>query len=402
MKRFHRQSVRHARRGSIMPAIAMALLVAGTAMALVLDRLWIDAAEAELRTAAEASALAAAGELASDERLRTDGNPEEPIMAARRAAAQVAAGNRVAGAPVVVDTETDRDIRFGHIVISGETGEPTFLETDHQPTTASVRALRTRGRGNPVARLFRELTGKAYRDVAAYATASIDNRIIGLRPFEGGPIPALPLGILETSADPRRVDTWQRQIDEREGPDEYGYRDGLVIDEPDGIPEIILHTAGTDQPLDAANTLLIDIGSGLHHYELARQIRTGLDVADLVDFGGEIRIDQGPYHLECDAQFTDAIEPLAEMIGRRRIAFLYVDPVAGETDSLGELTVTRLVAIRVMDIRAGEDGSFEIVAQPCVMTTRTALLTDPGAPWDGTPEERASANPYIFKLQLTR
>lgn len=159
---------------------------------------------------------------------------------------------------------------------------------------------------------------------------------------------------------------------------------------------------GLTQPLDAANTLLIDIGSGLHHYELARQIRTGLDVADLVDFGGELRIDQGPYRLECDAQFTDAIEPLAEMIGRRRIAFLYVDPVTGETDSLGELTVTRLVAIRVMDIRAGEDGSFEIVAQPCVMTTRTALLTDPGAPWDGTPEERASANPYIFKLQLTR
>ncbi|MFG0332806.1 MAG: hypothetical protein ACF8TS_05530, partial [Maioricimonas sp. JB049] len=126
------------------------------------------------------------------------------------------------------------------------------------------------------------------------------------------------------------------------------------------------------------------------------------DATDLAEFGGEIRTDQGPYHLECDAQFADAVDPLADMIGRRRIAFLYVDPAASAARSLGELTVTRLVAIRVMDIRSGENGSFEIVVQPCVMTTRTALLASPGAPWDGSSDERNEANPYIFKLQLSR
>ncbi|MFG0334015.1 MAG: hypothetical protein ACF8TS_11685, partial [Maioricimonas sp. JB049] len=322
MNRTPRQPERHARRGSIMPAIAMALLVVGMALAMVLDRLWIDAAEAELRNATEAAALAAAGQLAGDERLRTSGNHVQLIDSARQAAARVAASNRAAGDPVLVETESDRDIRFGHIVASAETGAPTFLQTDQLPTTASVRALRTRGRGNPIARLFRELTGKPYGDARAYATASIDNRIIGLRPFDGGPIPALPLGILETSADPDRTDTWQRQIEHREGPDNFAFRDGQVVFEADGIPEITLHTAQADQPLDNANTLLIDIGSGLFHHQVARQISSGLDAADLADFGGEIRTDQGPYHLECDARFADAVDPLAGMIGRRRIAFL--------------------------------------------------------------------------------
>ncbi|QDU41342.1 hypothetical protein Mal4_57080 [Maioricimonas rarisocia] len=385
-----------------MPAIAMALLVVGMALAMVLDRLWIDAAEAELRSATEAAALAAAGQLAGDARLRADGDYSQLIVSARQAAGQVAASNRAAGDPVVVETASDRDIRFGHIVASSETGESTFLQTDQLPTTASVRALRTRGRGNPIARLFRELTGKPYGDARAYATASVDNRIIGLRPFDGGSIPAVPLGILETASDPRRTDTWQRQIDQREGPDDFAFRDGEVVRESDGIPEIILHTAQADQPLDAANTLLVDIGNGLFHHQLARQIRSGLDTTDLIDFGGEIRTDQGPYHLECDAQFADALDPLAGMIGRRRIAFLYVNPVASDSGSIGELMVSRLVAIRVLDIRSGDDGSFEIVVQPCVMTTRTALLANPGAPWDGSSDERNEANPYIFKLQLSR
>ena len=48
------------RRGSLVPAVAVALAVVGAFMAVVLDRLWIDAARMELLTAAEAAAHLAA------------------------------------------------------------------------------------------------------------------------------------------------------------------------------------------------------------------------------------------------------------------------------------------------------------------------------------------------------
>ena len=80
-----------ARSGSLMPAIAVALVAILGASALVLNRLWLDMAHTELRTAAESAALAAGRELANDDLLRKDFNPDAHAMKARLAAARIAA-----------------------------------------------------------------------------------------------------------------------------------------------------------------------------------------------------------------------------------------------------------------------------------------------------------------------
>ena len=136
------------RRGMLTPMIAFALVVVMAAVALLLDRLWLDAAAVELVTCAEASALAAAGELANDDLLQTHFDSKRRITAARRAAVDVAYQNRVCGSPVTLDSSASGDVRFGRLVLDPETGETRFLETIHDPTSVMVTGRKTKSRNN--------------------------------------------------------------------------------------------------------------------------------------------------------------------------------------------------------------------------------------------------------------
>src|SRR5262245_38619743 len=105
------------RRGITTPAVAAALLVAVLGLALLLDRLWLEAGRNELNTAAEAAALAAARAFACDGRLKTD--VDEALLAnhALDAAASIAGRNTVAASPVVLDFAAN-DVRCGKVVVS--------------------------------------------------------------------------------------------------------------------------------------------------------------------------------------------------------------------------------------------------------------------------------------------
>jgi hypothetical protein len=93
-----------------LPGLVVALVVTLCAVALVLDRLWLDAATAELRTASDAAAMAAAGELIHDDLLKETYDSTERIEAARQRAKDVAGQNLVAGEPVELDASPDGDV----------------------------------------------------------------------------------------------------------------------------------------------------------------------------------------------------------------------------------------------------------------------------------------------------
>ena len=84
---------------------------------------------------------------------------------------------------------------------------------------------------------------------------------------------------------------------------------------------------------------------------------------------------------------------LADIIGSCRICFVY----SGDASD-GSVECVGLVAGRVLDIQ-WQAGGIEVVFQPGVLTTRTALLLDESAPDDGDPR---FGNPYIYKLRLSR
>jgi hypothetical protein len=391
----------HQRRGLLTPVIAIALLVVMAGVALVLDRLWIESAMAELTTCAEASALAAAGELACDDLLRQEPDFELCLKRGRARAYDIAARNLVAGKPVFLDASLQGDIRFGRIVRNAESGRLRFLETKNNPLCVLVTAHRTRSRNNPVALLCRAVTHQPAADAVERAEASIDNRVLGLRPYTGVRVPALPLAILDADPSTNRSDTWNEQIERRAGGDRYAFdpTTGRVSQEADGIPEIVLKSMKLKGNASEANVLLANLGTNLRSARLTRQIERGWSSSDLSEFGGALMLDGETPVLTIGALIArEQVHTLETMVGRCRICLLYRDHEATGHAGFGRARCVGFIAGRIMSIRALEQEACEIVFQPAVVTTRTAVLS---ANFPDTTDSNEIRNRYVYKLHLT-
>ncbi len=409
-----------------MPALALALLAVLGGAALVVDRLALDTAKNELRTSAEAAALAAARELANDDRLRPDFDPAALQMKSRFAAARIAAENFIAGEALTLNTEPNGDVRFGHLQVDPETGETIFVEAEGQdePTTVVVHARRTSDRDSAIPLPFRTLYAPTDADVVAVAEASINFGVIGLRPIDELSIPTLPLAILSqaveeqdssaekfpTARDPRSktaqaskpkqpsVSSWARDIEQRRGTDRFGYdaSTGEVTQDADGIPEITLRTVG--RSADAkSNTFVLALSGDLTQDSLWRQICEGWSADDLQPLGGELLLGHGPLNLaglrgvDCNVLGS----ALRKMLGQPRVVFLYDREIGDPRASVASLQVTKMVAGRVMSVSELSDSECEIVFQPAVMATRSAVTSSDES------ESGCEKNKYVANLRLT-
>lgn len=413
------------RSGSLMPALALALLAVLGGVALVVDRLALDTAKGELRASAEAAALAAARELANDDRLRPDFNPAALQMKSRFAAARIAAENFIAGEPLTLNTDPMGDIRFGRLQTDSETGETIFVEAEGQddPTTVVVNARRTSDRDSAVPLPFRTLYAPTDADVVAVAEASINFGVIGLRPVDGLSIPTLPLAILsqsfaeqdseeksssdrvshsqESRSDKPRVSnasSWTRDIEQRRGTDRFGYdaTTGEVLNTSDGIPEITLRTAArTGDP--KSNAFVLALTGDLTQDGLRRQIGEGWSADDLEPLGGELLFDHGALTLAglrgVDGNVLSGA--LRKVLGQSRVVFLYDREIGDSRASVASLQVSDIVAGRVMSVREISNCECEIVFQPAVMATRSAVTSSEQA------ESGCEKNKYVANLRLT-
>jgi hypothetical protein len=199
-----------------------------------------------------------------------------------------------------------------------------------------------------------------------------------------------------------RKDTWVVQIEQRQGADRYGFHPdtGLVVEQADGIPEILLKSApqGADeQQAAAANVHCIDAGSGLMELELARQIQNGWSSDDCASFAGAFRFDAGPVVFDSIAPIAGAPhDALTAILGQPRICLLYSRQESTSTWGAGRVWTVRPVAGRVMTVSVGAGDATELTFQPCVITTRTAMLGDDLAAME------SNRNPDIYKLYLTQ
>lgn len=388
------------RAGLLTPMIAIALLVAMAAAALVFDRLWLESASVELLTAAEAAATAAAGSLADDSLLRLHPDHEARADDARELAVQVAGENLTTGQPV--ELANDEDIRLGRLVQQPD-GQIRLIETDYFPTTVAVRAVRSRSRNNPVALFIRGLTGQPTADVVRVAEATLDDRVLALRPVGGGPLPLLPLAVLEsrsgqnqtdsqnltddetaentTAGHPLQAETWQEQIEQRLGADDFHWdpERRVITRQADGIPEIVL-TIPLPRQSDRSrlNVTVVDLGTDLRPAGLARQVAEGVTANDLRSLGGLLRNEDNRRPLLHAGGMLpeDMLRALRRNLGRCRAILLYREFETTGDGLEGRLSWNRLAAARVMDVRRAEDGGFEVVLQPGILVTRTALLPD--------------------------
>lgn len=408
-----------------MPALALALIAVLAGAALVIDRLHLDTAKSELRIAAEAAALAAARELANDDRLRPDFDPAALQMKSRFAAARIAAQNFVAGEPVALSTDPANDVRFGNLKTDPATGEPMFVEAhDHEPTSVAVAARCTEARQSAVPLPFRTFYAPTDADVVAVAEASLSFHVRGLRSVDQLPIPTLPLAILArantkkdsshtqstgslnkadktgASNNPQQptAPTWMRDIDQRRGTDHFGYDSttGEVTNAADGIPEITLRTA-TQSNNSKSNAFVITLTGDLTENHLRRQISHGWSADDLEPLGGELLFDRGPLTM-AGLRGVDGnvlAQAFRSVLGQSRVVFLY-ERVEGDVRShVASLQVTKMVAGRVMFVREISECECEIILQPAVLATRSAVATS-----DET-DAGCEKNKYVANLRLT-
>ncbi len=395
------------RAGTILPGVLAALMVGMALIALVLDRLWLDAATSELRTSSEAAALAAARELVTDDILCTNHNPADLINAARERAGDAAWQNRVAGQRVDLDTSPMGDIQFGQLVADPDTGRVRFLQTTVHPRTVRVVSRRNRNRGNPIALWFRDLTGFGQGNAQSLAEVTANNQILGVRPFDGVYVPALPLAILACDSTGRRTDTWEHQIQNQNGPDEYRINPetGAVEQGQDGIPEIHLHSMSQEENVWDANVQLVDLNTDLRTDPLLEQFQNGWSEDSLKEFGGELRLYPESQWMTSLAAFDrDHANGLESLIGTPRICLLYSGLDSSGNEGFGKMEAVNFVAGRIMSVECHEKNQHVFVFQPSVLTTRTAVLAEEKMDLNrlSADEHKSLENPYIYKLHLTR
>lgn len=397
----------HGRRGAIVPIVAVSLLVILLAIGLVLDRSWLHLAQGELLRAAEAGALGGAQALVTDDTLRSNADPKQIASKVRNAVKDIVEENRVGGEEVKVIAKEDIDL--GKLSVNYDSGETTFLQTDKQPNTVRVTLSLTENRENPVGLFMRDLTGQPYADLAQQASATADNRVQGLRPFDGGNIPGIPFAILADDPTGQRTDTWFQQIVRRQGADKFGYdpKQHKITNQPDGIPEIILTGEDPQDKNVLPNVAMLDLGTGLRATGLVRQIRRGFDEDDLKGIGGEFRLPEQAVKLSSTSRLTlNPLRALRALDGECRICLLYQQSTKEGNSTPGSVTCVGIVAGRVMQVIPSPNKASKIIFQPGVIVTRTAILPDVKFTNQRRPNRREWLNPfenkYVYKTSLTQ
>jgi hypothetical protein len=384
--------------------VLLALMAVLLGMALVVDRAWVDGARAELTTAADAAALAAARELATDDALRRGKRPREVIDRARRAARGAAEANFSGELPLL---PTDEDIRFGKLVRHSSSGQELFLETHSNPKTVAVRVVLGKSRSNPLARLFQGFNGSAAADVTCLAEATVNSAVVGVRPLDRTDVPALPLAILESDPTGRQHNVWNEEIDQRRGTDAYGYdpQSGKVRRGPDGIPEITLIAPPTERLAagdDPGNVRLVDF-QGRYSEGLPDSLFTrGWSRADLAAVGGELRLPERQISVAAARRFgRREWQLLRASTGACRICLLYRAEANGSTKGLvDQVRLVGLAAGRILATARDADGTQRVVFQPGVVITPCALLAqEQTQPQPRSPQQKE--NPFIARLTLT-
>lgn len=418
---FHRHSTRlnsHRRKGWLAPILALLLFVVLGLVALVLDRLWLEMAQTEAQAVAEAAALAAARELASDDQLKyPTPDPEDRIQRAKMAAENVAALNRVAGQSFTLNADQG-EVLFGSSVEVEETGEFRFIESIYEVRSVRVLAHRSHAKRNPVALFFGGLTKVPAGEVAAMAEATLDNRVIGLQIIGDARIPALPLAILKRAPANSPVPSWETYIEQRQGMDHYRF-DPLtqtVEEGRDGIPEIVLVPPTLGAEARDSNVRLISPGGKRDVTQFEEQIRHGWKAADLESLDERIEFSRGPRNMLAQRTFSEGtVGALREVVGQCRAVALFNDEAADVTEGWSRVQVGTLVAGRVMAVIQPPGQELQVVFQPGVLATRSALVMSEiqeqtaasdadtaGVTNSNVPNIQVPESKYLYQMKLTR
>lgn len=350
---------RRKQRGSTLILTVFTLFVLFSFLAFSIDTGYLAGAKAEMRRSADAASLAGCWELYRQ--VKAGSTPEAAQPAARLAAAQYVAANRVANSDMTVDTGAlSQDIQIGYL--SSLTSDSTISANSALPFMAvQVKLQKSPDRNGEVPFFFGKIFGDSGQTMHSSAMAVMAQSISGfsLPPNSTACLPILPFAFDK--------DSWDH-LENGCGDDKYYFDEstGTVKAGSDGIPEGNLYPQGTGSP---GNRGTVDIGdSNNSTADIARQIKQGISSDDLVKLGKPLEIcSDGTMTLNGDTGISAGVkDELASLIGKTRIVPIF-SQVSGNGNN-ATYTVVKWVGIRVLDVKlTGSLSSKKVMIQAAPM-----------------------------------
>ncbi len=378
-------------------------------LAAALNATWFSQSALSLQIAADATALASAQDLISDEWLKSEPDIASLLQQVQQRAQEYAGYNRVLNQPVPLAANPGNiavgDIVLGQInaqsggqLIPADLSDPGQLTLD-QINAVVIQAKQLSVRGNAVPVILGPLVSLSTIDLQAGVAAMLDQNVIGFRPLLTQGVPLVPLGI---RSDPTGTDplSWENQIIQRNGPDQYSFDpdQGTFTPGADGIPEITVQLQPSGGNPNTSNAYLLQIGTGATQDQVDR----GVTGEDLQDLGGQLVLDANNQLKLPTSDPASAMQAFNDLQNCGQTVFpcgaVRIFPLVTQVDAgSGQATVTGFVGARVVKVTSS-GGALQLILQPGMLSVPTAV----------TDASRAGAanllipNPYLAKVSLAR
>ena len=360
--------------GSVLPLVAVMLTLLLLMLAMVVDLGWINVASNELKVAAEAAALAGASQLLDEDILLGSPDQSDDIVDCRDSAETFANYNTAAGRNLLLDRNDENDPSGGIVV--GYIQDPLDLSSPLQTTgVATYNSVQVTTRlseeaNGPLELLLGAFTGRDTIEVAAQATATLDDRIVGFASVaEDQPLQMLPYSLKDTLwyaglAQYQSFGTYISIFPERVAPGNFGS---------------------------------VDIGPPNNSTaDLERQILYGITAQDLAAVGGMVLEDpdeDGVFTklLEADPGMSSAVkDEFASIIGQTRLLPIHMSVTGQGNNAIFE--ICGFVGVRITGVHlTGNPDNRYVAVEPCAVTVKEGKI-DPDAP----------RTQLVYALSLTR
>ena len=340
-------------------------------------------ARGEAQASADAAAMAGAWKLLDNDKLKGTANMTAVISAARTAAIQLAARNKIINtspslsATISNNANSDGDIIVGYLSDpDNNPSEPLSTADPDLFNTVRVRVRRDAQHSSPIDLFFAGVFGRLTADISAEAYATFKDGVVGYKVTDTtGNAGVLPFALKE--------DAWRNLLDGTfTAGDNWTYNaaTGAVTPGPDGINELNLFSGSGAFQLPPGNFGTVDIGNPNNSTaDLSRQIRNGVSADDLAYFGGELVLGlDGTVALNGDTGLSAAIkDDLTAVKGLPRAISLYSSVTGSGNNSV--FTIVGFAGVRIMDVKlTGSMNSKQVIIQPAYVVD-DAAITGPGS-----------------------
>lgn len=363
------------RQGSVITMSAAVLVMILAFTSFTVDFGWIALTRAQMSNACDAGAFAGASELAFGTGVAPDLTAAE-VQAASKDAARVVAAENAAGDLDSTYVDMAQDIRLGQLQWIPAEQRWTEVWGATPYTMIEVAVHRDRGTAldingkpldGPLPLFFAPVIGHMDAGLKVTTAAAI---------MPGGGFRITSTGSAHCPLLPIALDepTWDNLI-AGQGDDDYGYNavTGQVTNNSDGVLEVNIYPNGSSA-LPPGNRGTVDIGSPSNSTnDLKRQIREGVNAADLAWFGGEIRFDGTPLELNGDTGISAGIKSaLEDVLGEVRAIPLFTS-VSGPGNN-ATYVISRFVGVRLLDVKlTGNPNKRHLTVQPAPFSHSTVV-----------------------------